>query len=241
MAGVAIGESAVAGVEDAVEERDEFAGAGVAVNHQIDPSHYFVKIIDIVHLRTQGGADGGHDEAGGDAFAGDVGHHEADVVALQGNEIVEIAAEFEAGNVNGGEIEAGDFRGRFGDHPLLDVGGHLHLFFQSLRGEGFGDEPGVFDRGGCLGGDGFEEIDFQGGEELLLSGVYAQDADRLSFISACRPTASRRFPRALIPADRPRVDRWPCFAHIRIPAATGRSCRSRLYSAGRGLCLDILC
>ena len=53
MAGIAIGETAVAGVQHTVEERDEFTGFCIAVEHRVDALQNLVKIIDVVDVRSQ--------------------------------------------------------------------------------------------------------------------------------------------------------------------------------------------
>ena len=83
MAGVAVGEAAVAGVEHAVEEGDKFADLAVAAEHEVDAADDFVEVVDVVDLGPQRGPDGGHGQAGGDAFAADVGDGQAHVVVGQ--------------------------------------------------------------------------------------------------------------------------------------------------------------
>jgi len=70
-----------------------------------------------------------------------------------------------------------------GDHSLLDVGGHLDLFFKGGSFDGFVEEPGVFDRGGGLGSDRFEQLDFELAEGGLLPGIDAKHADGFALVA----------------------------------------------------------
>ena len=89
----------------------------------------------------------GHEEAGGDAFAGDVGYNEQDcgagARAGHGENIVVVARNGVGGPGGEGNVEAAEVGRAVGDEPALDVASHLKVAFQ---GHAVGDFEGQQDQ-----------------------------------------------------------------------------------------------
>src|SRR5690606_38922053 len=108
---------------------DELVGEGVAAEVAVDAGEHLAGIGVLLAVCPQRGADMGHEQRGGYALADDIADDEAGGAcrAVEGDEVVEVAAEFEAGGVAGGELAVVELRRPLGEHAALDVGGKADL------------------------------------------------------------------------------------------------------------------
>ena len=100
-----------------------------------------------------------HEEGGGDALAGDVGHDQGDVVVVDQEEIIEVAADLLGGGHGGVDVEfmpVGVGREEMGQGGGLDGGGHAQL----------GVDPLLFRRDGLDFVQVLDSLGRQGGEAL---------------------------------------------------------------------------
>ena len=106
----------------------------------------------VVELGPEIGPERGHEQGRADALARDVAHGQAEAPAVDGDDVVVVAADLEAGQGPPGHAVAFEGRERPGQEIALDVGGDLELASQLLRlDEGF-DLAGLLDpHGGGVG------------------------------------------------------------------------------------------
>ena len=134
VAGVAVGESAGAEVEDTDEEGDE-EGVLVHLRHGVvHLRHDFAGVVDAGGDRTEEAAGDGHDEGGRYAFAADVADAEEGFVVAH-IEVVEVTPHLLGrgqGAVEGQLVEVGVGGEGLGKHAVLDVAGDAQLAADAL-------------------------------------------------------------------------------------------------------------
>lgn len=168
-------ELAGGGVDEADEEGDELGFEGVADGGDVDLAEQFTECGGAGGVGAEGAADGGHDECGGDALADDITDGEGEL-AVEGFDVVEVAAELEAGLVAGGDVEAVELGEAAGEHSPLDIGGELELSLHGLVLLAELAEAVVGEGHGGLIGDGAEEVGLVVGEASGGSAVEAEEA-----------------------------------------------------------------
>ncbi len=189
VASVYVGEDAGVGVVLGVEEGGVTVGGRGLVDEAVDVAHQRGEIAGLQQrCATQAGAEAGHEEGGGDAFAGDVAESEGEArrrraagTAGEKEEVVVVAADGLGGAAEAGEIDALEMGVDLREEALLDLAGDLNfagdaLAVSDLGGEVF-EELGVFEREAGLGGDGLEELAVGAGVGLFGSlGAERDDA-----------------------------------------------------------------
>ena len=119
---------------DGVEEGDVTSGLGV--HHALD--------------------DGG-EQGSGHTFAGDIGDDGYEAI-IDGDDVVEVAADFGAGDGLGHDFCVREGRKITGDDALLDGGSDLHLVADEVGGTLGLDQASIFDEVGCFSRDGVEDV-----------------------------------------------------------------------------------
>src|SRR5690348_9826793 len=105
-------------------------------------------------LAAQSGLQAGHEQGGGDSFAGNVGNGEAEFGVAQLDEIVVVAGDDASGAANGGEFESRKRRKFAREELALDFAGDGQFVFEFLAGALLFDE---FGDGAGHGVEGFGE------------------------------------------------------------------------------------
>ena len=129
--GVDVAQGAAVGVQLAVEEGDVAAGLGVLVEEAVEPLEH-LRRPRRAGQRLQRGVHRGHHDAGGRALARDVGDHEGEAAAFEGDEVVVVAPDLVARAADGGQVEARDARQRAREQAALDLAGDLQLAVLAL-------------------------------------------------------------------------------------------------------------
>ncbi len=108
---------------------------GVVVEGFVDAAQKQLRLLaGHGELAAEVGLEVGHEQSGGDAFAGDVADEEAEAVGAEGEEIVVVAADVAGLDADAGVVE-GLERGRgLREEPRLDFAGDLQLLFETALG-----------------------------------------------------------------------------------------------------------
>jgi hypothetical protein len=127
MAGVDVAEGAGGGVEASVEEGDEEALLLAAEGHELLGQGDASGGAELAGRGAEDGAECGHDEAGGDALAHDVGEGEVEVAVVEEEPVVEVAGDVLGGAAVAGEVVAVEEGSGAGEEVALDAGGAVEL------------------------------------------------------------------------------------------------------------------
>ena len=144
MAGIAIGEATALEVQHAIKGGDKLIRLQALRQQLVHLAKDRADGVVISDLCAQEGAETGHDERGGDAFADHIGHHNAQMPVYNRNEIEVIAADPFRGNVNASEVQTWNLRNGCREEAQLDLARDPQLLFQSLflNQSVIGDSPG---------------------------------------------------------------------------------------------------
>ena len=168
VAGVDALEAARPGIVGGEEEGGVAVRRRGFVDQHVDLVHELGEIAGSVEGdAAERGAEAGHEERGGDAFAGDVTDGEAEAAVLEIEDVVVVAADTEGGAAGSGEGGAGDDGHLLREEALLDFAGDLHLAVDALALGGFGGEGvgelGNFEGEAGLAGDGLQDLEIGAG------------------------------------------------------------------------------
>lgn len=110
------------------EERGVGAVGGVFAEELIDRAQQLIGLVPGNGAETaQVGLQVGHQERGGDAFAGDVGDHKAETVLAEVEKVVVIAADLAGLNADAGVFQSGERRQSLREEAGLDVLGDFEF------------------------------------------------------------------------------------------------------------------
>ncbi len=182
VAGVGVFHFAGHVVDGGEEAGDEFVVGGVGFDGVIEAADEFGDVGLQFAEGVDAGLEAGHEERGGQAFAGDIGDDEEETAVGHGDVVIIIAADGTAGMGTAGEFEARQNGRGLGEEAPLNIGGLFEVVGQQAFGVLDFDEAGVFDAdGGDVGEDG-EEAESFGVEGVKdVGGIDVEDADDLRF------------------------------------------------------------
>jgi len=150
MAAIDVAEAAAGDVVVGEEERSEGAVGGVLGEELIDGTEEALRLVERDSaLAAEIGLQIGHEESGGDAFAGNVADNQTEAIGAEVEKVVIVAADGACGKAATAIVERVDGRTELGEKAALDFVGN----FEFLNGA-------AFDLEFCGGGAalGFERV-----------------------------------------------------------------------------------
>jgi len=164
MAAVGEAEAARGVVVFGEEERGKGTIGRIFAEQLIDGAEEAERIVAMDGaLAAEIGLEIGHEQRGGDAFAGDVADDKAETIVAEAEEVVIIAADLACLMADSGVIE----RGKFGKILREEAGLDLRGDFDFLGGAAFGFESLLL--GAALGFDGLGDfVEADEGEEIAV-------------------------------------------------------------------------
>jgi len=105
MAGIAVAKGARGGVQNTAEEGHEFIGRDAFAEHAVNDAAYARRAIQVANGCTQARLHVGHEQSGGNFFAGNVGDAEGQPIFDQLHHIEVISADRARGLPGAGNLE----------------------------------------------------------------------------------------------------------------------------------------
>src|SRR6516225_7491922 len=101
MAGVAVDEGALGGVQNGAEKSNESVGGDGCAEHAVDDAADARRTVQVANGCAQTSLHIGHEQSGGNAFAGNVGDADGQAVSTESQDI-EVISAYGAGRLPGG-------------------------------------------------------------------------------------------------------------------------------------------
>ena len=141
VAGVDVAQQAVDRLVDGEEEGGVAVGRGRLVDQAVDARYESGEVGGAVHGHAaERGAQAGHEQGGGDAFAGDVADGEAERAVVRAEDVVVVAANALRGAACAVDAVAGKRGELLREEALLHFAGDLDFAVDAFAAGGFAGE-----------------------------------------------------------------------------------------------------
>ncbi|OPZ64466.1 MAG: hypothetical protein BWY83_03185 [bacterium ADurb.Bin478] len=147
-------------IDQRIKKSDEFVKGGVGLNKIVQPADHIADVALHGDAVAQAGLQAGHQQTGGDAFAGDISHCHGDSAVLQRNPIEIISADLIGGDVDALDFDSLGVGILCRQQPLLDIARDVQLLFHALFLQHLLEQIGVLQRDHRLIGQRGEKLDF---------------------------------------------------------------------------------